>query len=226
MTPSEFDGLINRHTAESTLELCPEFRVREAMSLVPLWEETERLVQHEVDPPFWGWSWPGSQALARFVTDAPQWVRAKSVLDLGCGNGLSALAALKAGARAVLGNDVDSLALQMSRLHAELNGFSLDLDRRDLLDSDPNVLPFEVVLVGDLFYARGLARRVAGWLERASRQGATVLVGDPGRAYLPIDRFDVLDAYDVPVSLEVETVEVRHSRVLCYRVTADSEIEQ
>ena len=216
MEPNEFRELLSRHTNECRLERCPEFRLLEAESLVPLWEETERIVQHEVDPPFWAWSWPGSQALARFVTDAPEWVRDKDVLDLGCGNGLSALAASRAGARSVLGNDVDELAVYMSRVHASLNELSIETDGDDLLDGDPPTFAFDVILVGDLFYSRDLARRVERWVLSASRGGATVLVGEPGRAYLPLDRFEVLATYDVPVSPEIETVKMRRSRVLRY----------
>ena len=42
-----------------------------------------------------------------------------------------------------------------------------------------------MVLAGDVFYSQGLADRMIWFLRRARRAGASVLVGDPGRAFLP-----------------------------------------
>lgn len=44
------------------------------------------------------------------------------VLDLGCGSGVLALAAAKAGARAVLATDIDPIAVRVARRNARLNG--------------------------------------------------------------------------------------------------------
>ncbi len=76
--------------------------------------------------------------------------------------------------------------------------------------SDP---PVEVILVGDLFYARDMARRVEAWIVSAAARGAEILVGDPGRAYLPAKGLDLLEKYQVRVSPDVESVEVREARV-------------
>lgn len=46
----------------------------------------------------------------------------KTVIDFGCGSGILALAALKLGAKEVIGIDIDPQALQASRDNAERNG--------------------------------------------------------------------------------------------------------
>ncbi len=209
-----FEQLVTRFMRPARLALCPELRIREATSLVTFWEEVEALAGRECEPPFWGWSWPGSQALARFLLDHPEWVRGKEVLDLGSGNGLSCLAAEMAGARRVVGSDIDPFAVRMTAVHAALNGQSSTATSEDLLSQTCPVPAPDVVLIGDLFYARELAARVERWARRACELGAVVLIGDPGRAYVPREGVKHLASYDVPVDPEVESVRVRRTQVL------------
>ncbi len=70
-----------------------------------------------------------------------------------------------------------------------------------------------MVLAGDAFYDRDLAARLLPFLERARRAGAMVLVGDPGRAYLPRDRFTQVAAYDVPVERVIEDADLKPTTV-------------
>ncbi len=70
-----------------------------------------------------------------------------------------------------------------------------------------------VVLAGDAFYDRDMASLILPFLERASHAGALVLVGDPGRAYLPRDRFDQVTTYDVPVERVIEDADVKPTTV-------------
>jgi predicted nicotinamide N-methyase len=70
-----------------------------------------------------------------------------------------------------------------------------------------------VVLAGDAFYDRDMAGLMLPFLERASRAGALVLVGDPGRAYLPRDRFTRVMTYDVPVERVIEDADVKPTTV-------------
>jgi len=50
----------------------------------------------------------------------------------------------------------------------------------------------------------------------AARRGATVLLADPGRAYLPREGLEVVARYDVPVTRDLEDRLVRETTV--YRV--------
>ncbi|MGA0601930.1 class I SAM-dependent methyltransferase [Caulobacter sp. KR2-114] len=145
--------------------------------------------------PYWAYAWGGGLALALHLAAEPGIVAGRSVLDLGAGSGLVAIAAARAGARSVLAADTDAYAVQAIPLNAAANGVDVKVVARDLTAGDPpNV---EVVLVGDLFYARDLAERVTGFLARCRAAGALVLVGDPGRAFLPLDRLTPLAEYPV-----------------------------
>jgi len=145
--------------------------------------------------PYWAYAWGGGLALALHLAAAPAVVAGRRVLDLGAGSGLVAIAAAKAGARSVLAADTDAYAVQAIPLNAAANGVEVQVETRDLTAGEPPDV--EVVLVGDLFYARELAERVTAFLARCRAAGALVLVGDPGRAFLPLDRLTSLAEYPV-----------------------------
>ncbi len=144
--------------------------------------------------PYWARLWPGGAALVAHIAARPETVRVRAVLDLGAGSGLVGIAAARAGAARVLASEVDPVAQLAMSLNAAENGVSLDV-HGDLLDSAPPAV--DLVLVGDLFYAADLARRVAAFLSRARAAGAEVLVGDIGRADLPEESLETLASYPV-----------------------------
>ncbi len=81
--------------------LVPEIKLHLAEESVPIWQKTEEeLGEMNVPPPFWAFAWAGGQALARYLLDNPALVSGKAVLDLGTGSGLTAIAAMMAGAAA------------------------------------------------------------------------------------------------------------------------------
>jgi predicted nicotinamide N-methyase len=186
-----------------------------------LWERIERDTGHDqLPPPFWAFPWAGGQALARYLLDQPDCVRGRVVLDLASGSGLVAIAAAVAGAASVTPSDTDPLAVAAITLNAGVNRVQLEPTVGDLLGAPGapgRPVRADVVLAGDAFYDRDLAARLLPFLERASRAGATVLVGDPGRAYLPRDRFTQVAAYDVPVERVIEDADVKPSTVWCLR---------
>jgi predicted nicotinamide N-methyase len=77
----------------------------------------------------------------------------------------------------------------------------------------PEIRGAEVVLVADAFYERDLAARVMRFAERARARGATVLLADPGRAYLPRARLTPLASYDVPGVAAIEDADRKHTTV-------------
>ena len=140
-----------------------------------------RLWERDGDLPYWAVPWPGGQLLARLVLDRPALVAGRSVLDVGSGGGLVAVAAALAGAAAVRGADVDPRARAATRLAARANGVEVATTGEDLLDGSG--APADVVLVGDLLYDARVAPRVVAFAERAAARGALVLVGDPERSH-------------------------------------------
>ena len=171
---------IRANTKLLPVPLVPEIRLFLAEELLPIWRKTEEeLGEMNVPPPYWAFAWAGGQALARYILDNPQAIAGAHVLDLGSGSGLTAIAAMRAGASRVLASDIDALALAAIDLNAAANAVAVEATREDLLAGAPG--RFDVVLVGDLFYERTLAERVLAFIEAASANGAD----DPGRRPAP-----------------------------------------
>ncbi|KAB2915277.1 MAG: methyltransferase [Hyphomicrobiaceae bacterium] len=214
MQPADF---IRTNTKILAVPLVPEIRLHLAEESLPIWQKTEEeLGRMNVPPPYWAFAWAGGQALARYVLDNAI-VRGRNVLDLGAGAGLTAIAAMKAGAVRALAADIDALALAAVSLNAEANAVSVATTDADLLASPPGA--FDVILVGDLFYERPLAERVLAFIETASSRGAEILVGDPRRSYFPKDRFRQVAEYSVPVTRELEDAEIKRTAV--WRLTSE-----
>ena len=188
-----------------------EIRLHLAGDVLGLWQRTEDEFGPGRPPPFWAFAWPGGQALARYVLDHPGLVAGRRVLDLGSGSGLVAIAAAMAGAATVVASEIDTLAAGAIRLNARANRVPVPVIAGDVLDGDSDGA--EVVLAGDVWYSGPLAERVLGFLERARARGALVLAGDIGRAFLPRDRFRVLDVRDVPVLADLEDASVKTAMV-------------
>lgn len=191
--------------------LVPEISLHVADEAVPLWHRTEEeLGEMGLPPPFWAFAWAGGQALARHVLDHPHLVEGRSVLDFASGSGLVGIAAAKAGARIVTCADIDPFALAAIGLNGAANDAVLEGRQVDLIGTDEG---WETVLAGDICYERDLAARVFDWLLTLSARGAVVLIGDPGRSYLPKDRLEELEVYSVPVTRELEDMEIKRTAV-------------
>jgi predicted nicotinamide N-methyase len=204
--PADF---VRAHTRLAPVPFVPELVLHQADEPISLWVETEA-GGREQPPPFWAFAWAGGQALARHVLDAPELVAGRDVLDLATGSGLIAIAAARAGARAVTANDIDPLSLAAARANATANGVDVRFAEGDLLETDGR---YAVILAGDVFYSREMSGRVLPFLRRAAARGALVLVGDPGRAYLPTGGMIERASYDVPVPESLESVAIRHTTV-------------
>ena len=192
--------------------LIPEIRLHLAEESLAIWSKTEEeLGASGLPPPYWAFAWAGGQALGRYLLDNRDLVAGKPVLDLAAGCGLTAIAALKAGAANAIGNDIDAFAGAAMTLNAALNGVAIQIQLGDLLAGPPYM--DHVILVGDLFYEKPLAERVLAWLLVCQKAGATILTGDPQRTYFPKERFSQIAEYNVPVSRELEDAEIKRTAV-------------
>ncbi len=208
----DWASFIVANTRRLAPPLVPEIELYLAEESLPIWRRTEEeLGEINLPPPFWAFAWAGGQALARYLIDNPQTVAGRTVLDLGSGSGLTAIAAARSNAQAVLAADVDPIAVAAIGLNAHLNGVAIGTMSEDLLDTPPG--RFDTILVGDLFYERPLAQKVLAFIEAAAAQGARVLIGDPGRSYFPVDRFEAIGEYRVPVTRELEDAEIKQTSV-------------
>ena len=209
MDPALF---VRRNTTIVAPLLVPEIRLHLATEVTPIWQATEEtLARSALPPPFWAFAWAGGQALARYLLDHPANVAGRSVLDLGAGSGLVAIAAAKAGARSVLAAEVDHFAAEAIAANAAINGVVISVATADLLDTVN--LRWDVVTAGDVCYEQPMADRVVGWLRGMAARGTIVVLGDPGRAYLPCGGLVERARYVVPTSRELEDREYRETVV-------------
>jgi predicted nicotinamide N-methyase len=199
---------VRRNTTITASPLVPEIRLHLATEITPIWQATEEvLARSALPPPFWAFAWAGGQALARYLLDHPEVVAGRSVLDFGAGSGLVAIAAARAGAACVLAAEIDHFAAAAIAANAALNGVTIAVTTANGLDTaDPGC---EVVTAGDVCYERPMAERVTAWLRDLARRGGLVLLGDPGRAYLPSHGLHERARYLVPTSRELEDRESR-----------------
>ena len=193
----------------------PEIRLHLADEATELWQKTEdELGAIGLPPPFWAFAWAGGQALARYLLDNRGLVQHRRVLDFAAGSGLVAIAAAKAGAAAVEASDIEPFATTAMALNAAANGVAIATREANLVGTDEG---WDAVLAGDIHYEKDTAERVTAWLVSLHARGAVVLVGDPGRSYLPRERLEPLATYEVPVTRSLEDAEVKRTSVWSFR---------
>lgn len=208
---ADIPAFIRENTRVLAPSHVPELQLHLADDAVALWQLTEeQLGELGLPPPFWAFAWAGGQALARYILDHPEIARGREVLDVASGSGLVAIAAMKAGANSAIAVDIDAFAAHAAEINAALNNVALTTS-----DADPvgQPTPCDLILVGDLFYDRDLAPRVLAWLEAMQREGKQVLIGDPGRTYLPKDKLEQIASYDIPVTRALEDADVKRAAV-------------
>jgi predicted nicotinamide N-methyase len=206
--PAQF---VRDNTAPAAPSLVPELQLYVATEVTPLWHATEAtLEKSQLPPPYWAFAWPGGQAIARHILDNPSLIAGKSVLDFGAGSGLVAIAAKRAGAAHVVAAEIDAFSIAAMQLNAALNDVAIETECNDIIGVDRG---WDIVLIGDMCYERPLADRLVPWLKTLATRGATVLLGDPGRAYLPKSGLRKIARYNVPTSLDLEDRTMRETLI-------------
>ena len=209
-------AFVLRHTHLGPVPGLEAIRLYLADDVLPLWHA----VQVETgDPdaalPYWACAWAGGLAIGRYLSENPEVVAGRRVFDLASGSGLCAIAALHAGAAESTGADIDAFAAAAIEMNARANGRRVTIVHRDVLDQEPPAV--DVILAGDCFYEVNLTGRVLPWLQRARDRSIEVLVGDPGRRYLPTDELVELASYDVRTTTQLEDLEFKQGRVYTLR---------
>lgn len=129
--------------------------------------------------PYWAELWPSSVVLADFLltrADAPM-----RVVELGCGTGLVATAAMLAG-HDVLATDYYEDALLFTRANSYRNcGREVVTRLVDWRAMPDDLGTFELVLASDVLYERSYAPLVAGVIRQLVSAPGRAYVADPGR---------------------------------------------
>jgi predicted nicotinamide N-methyase len=204
-------AFVVRNTRLRSVPGLEELKLHLADEVYALW----RAVQVETDDrdaplPYWAFAWGGGLAIGRYLRAHPELVAGRRVVDLASGSGICAIAAMRAGATAASGIDIDAFALSAIKLNARANDCRVSVIGRDVLDEPPP--DADVILAGDCWYDAALAVRVLPWLQRARDRGMDVLIGDPGRDHLPVDELVELAAYDVRTTSDLEDLQRTEAR--------------
>jgi ribosomal protein L11 methyltransferase len=75
----------------------------------------------------------GAHATTRLTLELLQELRPASLLDVGCGSGVLAIAAVKLGFAPVVAVDFDETAVEVTLANAQVNGVQVDARRCDVL---------------------------------------------------------------------------------------------
>lgn len=211
LDPAGAERFIRANTALMAPPHVPEVLLHLADEAHELWERTEdELAEIGLPPPFWAFAWAGGQGLARYVLDTPASVHGRTVLDFAAGSGLVGIAASLSGASSVVCADIDPFSAPAMRLNAAANHVRLEPTVADLIGSDGG---WQVLLAGDIFYQRDIVDRLVPWFSCLRERGCEIIVGDPGRAYLPKQRLEKLAEYQVPVTRALEDAEIKRTIV-------------
>jgi predicted nicotinamide N-methyase len=155
--------------------------------------DLERLLDvAESDPeqnlPYWAEVWPSGVALATAITERSDALRGLRVLELGCGLGLTAIAALRAGAT-VLATDYSSEALALCRLNcrreagSEPDTLPINWRRDNPLGAISSRTKYPLVLAADVLYERRDVQPLLALTRSVVAPGGELWLAEPGREH-------------------------------------------
>jgi predicted nicotinamide N-methyase len=198
--PHAAEAFIRANTVLAAAPHVPEIQLHLATQITPIWQATETwMAEHNVEPPFWAFAWPGGQALARHILDNPALVAGKRVLDFAAGGGITAIACAMAGALSVEASEIDDLALAAVGLNAIANNVPVG-QAHNVVGA---ACRWDLILCGDVCYEAPMTGHIMPWLTIMAHT-AEVWIADPGRAYLPKTELMRLATYQIETTLELE----------------------
>lgn len=153
-------------------------------------EQSRHLLE---EPMYWMFCWASGQAMACYVLHHPKLIAGKQVLDFGCGSGVAAIAAAKAGAARVWACDCDPWARRATALNCQLNAVSIEV----IKDWKTCAAHLDMILVADVLYdSRNLSL-----LDQFIAQVPEVLVADSRVKQLEVPfyrKISQIDSFTVP----------------------------
>ncbi|MGZ8468613.1 MAG: class I SAM-dependent methyltransferase [Gemmatirosa sp.] len=138
---------------------------------------------HDERLPYWADVWPSARVLASHLLQ--EGGRGRRLLELGCGSGLVAAAAARAGF-AVTASDYYAEALEFTRANVR-RASGIDCETRivDWRAMPADLGHFDRVVASDVLYERPYAALVARALVQTLARGRVAYVTDPGRLAAP-----------------------------------------
>lgn len=138
----------------------------------------EHSLSGQSENPYWGVLWDAAIPMAQYIAGR-DWGDHKQCLELGCGLGLTGIAAWKSGLP-VLMTDIVPEAVQLATRNARLNG--LANCRPTVLDwNQPSKSQYSTIIACDVLYERSQHAGLLKFLKAASTTDTEIHIGDPGR---------------------------------------------
>ncbi|MGI8644361.1 MAG: class I SAM-dependent methyltransferase [Thermomicrobiales bacterium] len=140
----------------------------------------------EQNLPYWAELWPSGIALADAVLATPELVRGRSVLELGCGLGVTAIAVVASGCE-LLATDYSPESLTLSRLNclrntgAEPATLRVNWRHPDARFEERIGEAYPVVLAADVLYERRDIEPLLALVERLVAPGGMLWLAHPRR---------------------------------------------
>jgi predicted nicotinamide N-methyase len=146
----------------------------------------------EQNLPYWAELWPSGIALARAIAREPDMVRDERVLEVGSGLGVTAAAALRAGAN-LIAADYSPESLLLCRFNAlRIAAREPETIQLNWRQPSPNFLTlagngFPIVLAADVLYESRDVEPMLQFMARTVAPGGLLWLAEPGRP--PAARF-------------------------------------
>lgn len=190
------------HCESITAHIAPDF--------FKLWEHFEQEQGHITEIPYWAAVWPGAKSLAAYILKNPDIVKDKTVLDFGSGSGVGSIAALKAGAKQIIANDIDPIAQFVAKHNFSANNVDIETSDDNLLTCDIDN-HYDLILVSDMFYERSTAQPLYNFLKKQISTGSQILIADGTRPFTPRD--DLLEILNELILVNKELEGMAERRV-------------
>jgi len=208
---------LERYSVTGPDLFCPEIEVYNTLNLSDFWKIVQQTTGSlNAELPYWAVIWPGGRALARYLLDHPEPFQKRRILDIGCGSGISTIAATMIGADAT-GIDIDPAAIAIAERTARNNGVNAtfrvsnpftDLDLDTLSDH------YDLVIASDVFHEENFARELITFMTDVAKRGIPCYAADAGRQHRPKRAVHSLERYRIPVFVEIEGVRTRDGEIL------------
>jgi predicted nicotinamide N-methyase len=144
------------------------------------WVDRGALLRDDTaEPPYWAHLWTGALTLARYL-EVHVDCRDMTVLDLGCGLGLTGIVAAKKGGRVVFA-DKEPVALAFATVNAQLNDCRGCKVQTLDFTNDALEQRFALILGAEILYDRPTFPALAAFLERHLAPHGRALLADAKR---------------------------------------------
>jgi len=156
--------------------------------------------------PYWAELWPSAIGFSRFIAGHKELIQNKSILELGCGLGLTSLVLSAQEPASLLITDYEQDALQLTAENFKLNDFKQpNLREADWRTSELNQ-KFEVITASDVLYEKRFFKPLLRMFKMHLAKDGKILLAEPGRS-IAVPFFELLVKEKFSFKSSVEWVE-------------------